>query len=157
MMAQSRAESTRDTYNYGQYINQFPPNMIKAIREYERIQKKICRQKICIMFNEIRIYIYIYIYIYKHVRLRIMDYFLFKIFTWSHSSLLVIFLMSGSRWWRKYPILAQALSTISLVIFGGCVRLFVAVSFIYIYLECFLGVFFFFFMGLTIFTQTWEK
>ena len=25
MMAQSRAESTRDTYNYGQYINQFPP------------------------------------------------------------------------------------------------------------------------------------
>ena len=27
MMAQSRAESTRDTYNYGQYINQFPQNM----------------------------------------------------------------------------------------------------------------------------------
>ena len=25
MMAQSRAESTRDTYNYGQYINQCPP------------------------------------------------------------------------------------------------------------------------------------
>ena len=25
MMAQSRAESTRDTYNYGQYLNQFPP------------------------------------------------------------------------------------------------------------------------------------
>ena len=25
MMAQSRVESTRDTYNYGQYINQFPP------------------------------------------------------------------------------------------------------------------------------------
>ena len=24
-MAQSRAESTRDTYNYGQYINQSPP------------------------------------------------------------------------------------------------------------------------------------
>ena len=23
MMTQSRAESTRDTYNYGQYINQF--------------------------------------------------------------------------------------------------------------------------------------
>ena len=45
MIAQSRAESIRDTYNYGQYINQFPPNTIKAIREYERIQKKICRQK----------------------------------------------------------------------------------------------------------------
>ena len=28
-----RAESTRDTYNYGQYLNQFPPNTIKVIRE----------------------------------------------------------------------------------------------------------------------------
>ena len=58
-MAQSRAESTRDTYNYGQYINQFPPNTIKVIREFERIQKKICRHKMSIMFNEICIYIYI--------------------------------------------------------------------------------------------------
>ena len=53
MIAQSQAESTRDTYNYGQYINQFPPNTIKAIRQYEQIQKKICRQKMSIMFNEI--------------------------------------------------------------------------------------------------------
>ena len=30
MMAQSRAESTRDTYNYGQYINQFPPECDKS-------------------------------------------------------------------------------------------------------------------------------
>ena len=37
MMAQIRAESTKDTYNYGQYINQFPPNTIKVIREFERI------------------------------------------------------------------------------------------------------------------------
>ena len=73
-MAQSRAESTRDIYNYGQYINQFPPNTIKVIREFERIQKKICRHKMSIMFNEICInkemlpkytYIYIYIYIYR--------------------------------------------------------------------------------------------
>ena len=77
MMTQSRAESTRDTCNYGQYINQFPPNTIKVIREFERIQKKICRHKMSIMFNEICIneemlpkytyihtYIYIYIYIY---------------------------------------------------------------------------------------------
>ena len=53
MMAQSQAESTRDTSNYGQYKNQFPPNTIKAIQEYERIQKKICRQKMSIMFNKI--------------------------------------------------------------------------------------------------------
>ena len=59
MMAQSWAESTRDTYNYGQYINQFLPNTIKAIWQYKRIQKKICRQKMSIMFNEICIYIYI--------------------------------------------------------------------------------------------------
>ena len=63
MMAQSRAESTRDTYNYGQYLNQFPPNMIKVIWEFERIQKRICRHKMSIMFNEICIYIYIYIYV----------------------------------------------------------------------------------------------
>ena len=69
MKAQSRAESTRDTYNYGQYINQFPPNTIKVIREFARSQKKICRHKMSIMFNEIYIneemlpkYIYIYIY-----------------------------------------------------------------------------------------------
>ena len=55
-----RAESTWDTCNYGQYINQFPPNTIKVIREFERIQKKICRHKMSIMFNEICIYIYIY-------------------------------------------------------------------------------------------------
>ena len=69
---------TRDTCNYGQYINQFPQNTIKVIREFERIQKKICRHKMSIMFNEIcineemlpkythtHIYIYIYIYIYR--------------------------------------------------------------------------------------------
>ena len=73
MMAQSRAESTRDTYNYGQYINQFPPIMIKVLREFERIQKKICRHKMSIMFNEICIneemmpkYTYIYIYHHHH-------------------------------------------------------------------------------------------
>ena len=73
-MAQSRAESTRDTYNYGQYINQFPQNTIKVIQEFERIQKKICRHKMSIIFNEICIneemlpkYTYIYIYIYTYI------------------------------------------------------------------------------------------
>ena len=46
-------------FDDGQYINQFPPNTIKVIREFERIQKKICRHKMSIMFNEICIYIYI--------------------------------------------------------------------------------------------------
>ena len=71
MMAQSRAESTRDTYNYGQYLNQFPPNTIKVIREFERIQKKICRHKMSIMFNEICMneeMLHIYIYYTPRVR-----------------------------------------------------------------------------------------
>ena len=45
--------------HYGKYINQFPPNIIKSIRQYERINKKICRQKMFIIFNEIYIYIYV--------------------------------------------------------------------------------------------------
>ena len=55
--------------NYGKYINQFPPNTIKSIRQYERINKKICWQKMSIMFNEncMRIYIYIYIQISLNV------------------------------------------------------------------------------------------
>ena len=64
MMAQSRAESTWEINNYGKYINQLPPNTIKSIRRYERTNKKIWGQKMCIMFNEICIY-YIYIYIVK--------------------------------------------------------------------------------------------
>ena len=60
MMAESWANSSRDIYNYGQCINQFLLNTIKAIWQYEQIQKKICRQKMSIMFNEICIYIYIY-------------------------------------------------------------------------------------------------
>ena len=68
MMAQSRAESTWEINNDGKYINQFPPNTIKSIQQYERINKKICKQKMSIIFKEICIYIYIYIYIYIWVR-----------------------------------------------------------------------------------------
>ena len=47
---------------------------MKVIQEFEQIQKKICRHKMSIMFNEICIneemlHIYIYIYIYKEVNL----------------------------------------------------------------------------------------
>ena len=55
MMAQGRAENTWDIYNYGKYINQFPPNTIKVIRQYERINNKICTQKMSIMCNKIYI------------------------------------------------------------------------------------------------------
>ena len=74
--AQVRCVHYLHIYNYGKYINRFRPNMIKAIRQYEQINKKICRQKISIMFNEIcineemlpiYIHIYIYIYIYMYI------------------------------------------------------------------------------------------
>ena len=71
MMAQSRTESTWEINNYGKYINQFPPNTIKSIRQYERINKKICRQKMSIIFNEICIYIYIYIVSKNYVTFKI--------------------------------------------------------------------------------------
>ena len=59
----------------------FPPNTIKVIPEFERIQKKICRHKMSIMFNEICIneemlpkYIYIYIYICIYIYIYIYIY-----------------------------------------------------------------------------------
>ena len=45
MMAQSQAESTWEITNYGRFINQFPPNIIRSIEQFERINKKICRTK----------------------------------------------------------------------------------------------------------------
>ena len=42
MMAQSWAESTWEITNYGRFINQFPLNIIRSIRQFERINKKIC-------------------------------------------------------------------------------------------------------------------
>ena len=60
------AVGTWEINNYGKYINQFPPNTIKSIRQYERINKKICRQKMSIIFNEIYIYVYIYIHAHTH-------------------------------------------------------------------------------------------
>ena len=59
MMPKVEQKVLGDTYNYGQYLNQFPSNTIKVIREFERIQKKICKHKMSIMLNEICIYIYI--------------------------------------------------------------------------------------------------
>ena len=62
-MAQSWAESTWEITNHGRFINQFPPNIIRSIRQFEKINKKIYRQKMSIMFNQIPPPIYIYIYI----------------------------------------------------------------------------------------------
>ena len=63
--------------------------------------------------------------LFKHVLLETGEYFLFR-----RSSLLIIFLMSWSRWWRKRPILANALSTILLGVLRGYVGLIFVVSFV---------------------------
>ena len=49
------AESTWEITNYGRFINKFPLN----IRQFTGLTKKIFRQKMSIMFNQIYIYIYI--------------------------------------------------------------------------------------------------
>ena len=64
--------------NYGRFINQFSPDIIKSMKRLERINTKMCRQRMFILFNEICIneempkythththtHMYIYIYIY---------------------------------------------------------------------------------------------
>ena len=50
MMAQSRAENTWEIYNYGRFINQFLPNTIKSIQQYERINKKYVDKK-CLLYS----------------------------------------------------------------------------------------------------------
>ena len=59
MIAQSCAESTWEIINYGRFINQFPPNIIRSIRQFETSNKYI---------NTIykSTYIYIYMYILLH-------------------------------------------------------------------------------------------
>ena len=71
-MAESWAESTWEITNYGRFINQFPPN-IRSIRQFERINKKICWQKMSIIFNQ-KLYIYIFssYNVWKHVRYHVL-------------------------------------------------------------------------------------
>ena len=57
-MALSRTESTWEINNHGRFINQFPPNVLKSIRQYERINKKFIDKK-CLLCSTKYIYIYI--------------------------------------------------------------------------------------------------
>ena len=40
MMAQDRVESTREAIYHGRFVNQFPPDIIKLMRLFERIITK---------------------------------------------------------------------------------------------------------------------
>ena len=59
--ARGWAESICEITNYGRFINQFPPNIIRSIRQFEEINKKYIDKKMYVMFKYIYIYIYIYI------------------------------------------------------------------------------------------------
>ena len=62
IMTQSCAESTRDTYNYGQYLNQFPPEYDKSNTNGSR--RKYLDRK-CLLCSMI-IYIYIPTHTHTH-------------------------------------------------------------------------------------------
>ena len=49
-MAQSWAESTWEITKYGRFINQFPPNIVRSIRLFERINKKYVDKK-CLLYS----------------------------------------------------------------------------------------------------------
>ena len=73
MVAQNWRESTSEPINYGRFINQFLPDAIKSTQWLKRINIKMCRQRMSVLFNQICIteemlskYTHTYIYIYTH-------------------------------------------------------------------------------------------
>ena len=53
--------STRVPSNYGSFINWFPPDTIKSMRQLERTYTEMYRHVYIVWWNNIYIYIYIYI------------------------------------------------------------------------------------------------
>ena len=106
MLAQDRTESNWEPINHGKFINRFPPDAIKSMRWLERINTKICRQLMSILFNQMyfneemlpkyththththtHIYIYIYVTpgkIYGHTTPR--KYFFYYFNLWNINS-----------------------------------------------------------------------
>ena len=108
-MAKDWAESSRETSNYGSFINQFPPDSRKSIEQLYRINKKNDRQKKVynIQSNtyQWRNATQIYIYIYIHTRGAFNKFpgffvqaFKFVIDSWTFSMLLLYIL------WDDWPI-----------------------------------------------------
>ena len=56
MIAQDHSESTREPIIYRRFINQFPLDTIKWMQRLERMNTKMCRQRISILFNQIYIH-----------------------------------------------------------------------------------------------------
>ena len=72
-MVQDWAESTREIINYGRFIRQFPPDIIKSIRLLEKINKNIwTKNNYSVQTNTHKIYIYIYSVLSHHTPSSIM-------------------------------------------------------------------------------------
>ena len=65
MMAPSWTESTWEINDYGRFINQFPPNIIRSIRQFESINKKYVDKKCPMKYVYTNLYIYIYIIFHR--------------------------------------------------------------------------------------------
>ena len=50
-MAQKGSESTWEPVKYGIFISQFQPDIITDIQQFERIETKICRQRMSMIFT----------------------------------------------------------------------------------------------------------
>ena len=79
MMALEEHQSTWEPVKYGKFVSQFLLDIKTTIQQFERIETKICRQRLSVIFNQICLneemppkytlththtYIYIYIYIW---------------------------------------------------------------------------------------------
>ena len=124
-MAQSRTESTWEINNYGKCINQFPPNTIKSIRQYERINKKICRQKMSIMFKEIcineemlPIYRHTHTHTHTHIYIYIYNIYIYILQRFLQSILMLCLLNMTSDRWPKYQKWMKKISEEYLEIFS---------------------------------------
>ena len=66
MVAQRRTESTREIYDYGRFINQFPLNIIRSILQYEKINNKYIDKK-CLLCSMKYVFITCIHMIYTHI------------------------------------------------------------------------------------------
>ena len=53
MMAQKEHKSTWEAVKYGKYVCEFQPDIKTTIRRFERMEIKICRQILLVIFNPI--------------------------------------------------------------------------------------------------------
>ena len=83
-------ESTCEPINYGRFINQFPSDTIKSMQRLERINPKMFKQRMSILFdpiciNEIHTHTHIYIYMYIHTHTYIYTHIYIYIYIHTHT------------------------------------------------------------------------